>query len=97
MNILRKKYWLVFILLSTAVQLLAQEGRWYSLDDSTHSSPSKFKIIISLIIGLATCVGAIACVKNENSHSDSEKGCIIGFFIICMVIAIFCAFVLYNK
>lgn len=97
MNLLRKKYWLVFILLSTAVQLLAQEGRWYSLDDSTHSSPSGFKMIISLIIGLAVCLGAIVIENSDNSNSNSKKGCITVSVIIIMVIVIFSAFVRCNK
>lgn len=90
MNILRKKYWLTFSLLSVIMQSFAQEGRWYSLDESTPSSPSGFGVIICVVIGLICGLLLIVSVLNDDSHKD-DKGCAICFVIIVIVAGIIAA------
>lgn len=90
MNILRKKYWLTFSLLSVIMQSFAQEGRWYSLDESTPSSPSGFGAIICVVIGLICGFFLIASVLSDDSNKDG-KGCLVGFILIIIVAGIIAA------
>ena len=90
MNILRKKYWLTFSLLSVAVQLCAQEGRWYSLDESTSSPASGFMLILILVVGIIAGSFLIAMINSDDRNKD-DKGCAIGFILIIIVLGIIAA------
>ena len=90
MNILRKKHWLTFSLLSVIMQSFAQEGRWYSLDESTPSSPSGFGAIICVVIGLICGFFLIASVLSDDSNKDG-KGCFVGFILIIIALGIIAA------
>lgn len=90
MNILRKKYWLTFSLLSVAVQLCAQEGRWYSLDESTSSPPSGFMGILILVVGVIAGFILIAMINSDERNKD-DKGCAIGFILIIIALGIIAA------
>lgn len=89
MNIL-KRFLLSASLLCIGIQSFAQEGRWYSLDESTPSTPSGFGAIICLVIGLICGFCLIALVLSDDSNKDG-KGCLVGFILIIIVAGIIAA------
>ena len=90
MKALIRKLGLIVSLLSVTYQTFAQEGRWYSLDESTSSPASGFMLILILVVGIIAGSFLIAMINSDDRNKD-DKGCAIGFILIIIVLGIIAA------
>lgn len=90
MKALIRKLGLIVSLLSVTYQTFAQEGRWYSLDESTSSPPSGFMGILIIVVGVIAGFILIAMINSDERNKD-DKGCAIGFILIIIALGIIAA------
>lgn len=91
MRTIVKKSGLTLFLLSVAFQSFAQEGRWYSLEESSSSTPTGIWGVITLVMGIVAGAILIKMISISDTHSKGEKGCLITFFVISIALAVIVA------
>lgn len=65
-------------------------GRDFSDSTGDFFSHNPIGRIIALVIGVILAIIMIAMVYNDDQQSNSDKGCLITFFVILIIIGILC-------
>ena len=82
------RFVILSILLFVSQNIFAEyDGRWYSLEEHS-SSPGGFGVI-GFIIGLACIIFLVVDVLKDNNRENSDKGCLLSFFIGILILAFF--------
>lgn len=86
----------VVLLFCTFISTFADRsdyGRDFSDNTGSFFSDNPVARIIALVIGVILAIIMIAMVYNDDQQSNSDKGCLIPFFVILIIIGILCMLV----
>lgn len=86
----------VVLLFCTFISTFADRsdyGRDFSDSTGSFFSDNPIGRIIALVIGIILAIIMIAMVYNDDKQPNSDKGCLITFFVILIIIGILCMLV----
>ena len=83
----------VVLLFCTFISTFADRsdyGRDFSDSTGSFFSDNPVVRIIALVIGVILAIIMLPMVYNDDQQSNSDKGCLITFFVILIIIGILC-------
>ena len=86
----------VVLLFCTFISTFADRsdyGRDFSDSTGSFFSDNPIGKITAMVIGIILTIIMITVIYNDDNQSNSDKGCLITFFIILIIIGILCMLV----